>query len=132
MSSSSAFHPDSDVHVTFEDQQKINKFAQFNAQMEDCKDELKNKQNELKNLEDAADELEMLLDDSIQVPFLIGEVFVCKSVEDAQSSLKESKSDLKQSIKEIEDKCSSLKSTMETLKTQLYAKFGTHINLEAE
>lgn len=35
---------DSDVHITFEDQQKINKFARHNAKLEDFKDELKQKQ----------------------------------------------------------------------------------------
>lgn len=32
----------------------------------------------------------------------------------------------------MEEKCSKLKSVMESLKTQLYAKFGNHINLEAD
>lgn len=35
---------DSDVHITFEDQQKINKFARLNARVEEYKEELKNKQ----------------------------------------------------------------------------------------
>ncbi|XP_034934272.1 SET and MYND domain-containing protein 4-like [Chelonus insularis] len=36
---------DSDVHISYEDQQKINKFAKQNAQMDDLKEELKIKQN---------------------------------------------------------------------------------------
>ena len=32
------------MHITFEDQQKINKFARQNAKMEDYKEELKIKQ----------------------------------------------------------------------------------------
>lgn len=35
---------DSDVYITYEDQQKINKFARHNAKMEDLKEELKIKQ----------------------------------------------------------------------------------------
>lgn len=31
---------DSDVHITYEDQQKINKFARLNAKMEDLKQEI--------------------------------------------------------------------------------------------
>ncbi|XP_075224859.1 prefoldin subunit 4 [Lycorma delicatula] len=130
--SKGTFQPDSDVHITFEDQQKINKFAQYNAQMEDCKEELKSKLNELKNLEDAAEELELTLDEGGKIPFLIGEVFIYQSLEDTQSSLADAKSQLQKSIQEVEEKCSSLKSTMATLKTQLYAKFGNHINLEAD
>ena len=34
------FLQDSDVHVTFEDQQKINKFARHNAKLQDLKDEV--------------------------------------------------------------------------------------------
>ena len=35
-------------------------------------------------------------------------------------------------IKSLESKCAELKTIMSDLKTQLYAKFGTHINLEAD
>lgn len=35
---------ESDVHITFEDQQKINKFARLNAKLEDIKEELKIKE----------------------------------------------------------------------------------------
>lgn len=35
---------DSDVYITYEDQQKINKFARQNAKMDDLKEELKIKQ----------------------------------------------------------------------------------------
>lgn len=35
---------DSDVHITFEDQQKINKFARLNARVEEYREELKTKQ----------------------------------------------------------------------------------------
>lgn len=35
---------DSDVHITFEDQQKINKFANMNAKLDDLKDEIKTKE----------------------------------------------------------------------------------------
>lgn len=35
---------DSGVHITYEDQQKINKFARLNAKMDDIKDEMKLKE----------------------------------------------------------------------------------------
>lgn len=38
------FYKDSDVHITFEEQQKINKFARQNAKLEDYKEELRLKQ----------------------------------------------------------------------------------------
>lgn len=72
---------DSDVHISYEDQQKINKFARLNAKVDDFKDELKVKQNDVKNLEDAVEELS-LTDDSEKIPYLVGEVFICQSLED--------------------------------------------------
>lgn len=72
---------DSDVHISFEDQQKINKFARLNAKVDDFKDELKVKQNDMKNLEEAVEELS-LADDADKIPYLIGEVFICQGLED--------------------------------------------------
>lgn len=40
-------------------------------------------QNDIKNLEDACDELS-LLDDDIKIPYLIGEVFVNQNLEKTQ------------------------------------------------
>ncbi|XP_008558973.1 probable prefoldin subunit 4 [Microplitis demolitor] len=129
--SQGAFQPDSDVHISYEDQQKINKFAKQNAQMDDLKEELKMKQNDLKNLQDASDELS-LMDDDAKIPYRIGDLFVSQDVEKTQKCLEEAKDKKLSEIKLLELKCADLKSVMTDLKAQLYAKFGNHINLEAE
>lgn len=72
---------DSDVHISYEDQQKINKFARLNAKVDDLKDELKVKQNDMKNLEEAVEELS-LADDAEKIPYLVGEVFMSLSLDD--------------------------------------------------
>lgn len=77
---------DSDVHISFEDQQKINKFARLNAKVDDFKEELKLKQNDMKNLEEAAEELS-LADDDEKIPYLIGEIFICQGLEDTLVSM---------------------------------------------
>lgn len=69
------------MHISYEDQQKINKFARLNAKADDIKDELKVKHNDIKNLEEAVEEL-ALSDESEKIPFLVGEVFICQSLED--------------------------------------------------
>ncbi|XP_072742650.1 prefoldin subunit 4 [Anoplolepis gracilipes] len=125
------FQPDSDVHITYEEQQKINKFARQNAKLKDYKEELKLKQNELKNLEDACDEL-TLMDDDVKIPYYIGEVFVHQCLEKTQSCLEDAKNKKKTEIANLESKCADLKTIMSELKTQLYAKFGSRINLESE
>ncbi|XP_012276099.1 prefoldin subunit 4 [Orussus abietinus] len=130
------FPPGSDVYdvpiiITFEDQQKINRFARLNAKLEDYKEEIKIKQNSIKNLDDASDEL-ALLDDAVKIPYQFGEVFVAHNLEKTQHCLEAAKEKKQAEITELDKKCASLKSVMSELKTQLYAKFGDHINLEAD
>ncbi|XP_076248810.1 prefoldin subunit 4 [Calliopsis andreniformis] len=128
---SGQFQPDCDVHITYEDQQKINKFAGLNVEMQQLKDELKIKQNDLKNLEDACDEI-ILLDNDTKVPCYIGEIFIYEDVEKTQSYLNEIKDKKQKEILSLERKCEDLKNTMSDLKTQLYVKFGNRINLETD
>ncbi|XP_067002776.1 prefoldin subunit 4 isoform X2 [Anabrus simplex] len=123
---------DSDVHITYEDQQKINKFARHNAKLEDLKEELKQKQNEMKNLEEACEELELMDEDSEKIPYFMGEVFVYQNVDCTQKTLEEAKTKVSEEIKKLEVKCTEIRNVMSDLKTQLYAKFGNNINLEAE
>ncbi|XP_046968793.1 probable prefoldin subunit 4 [Vanessa cardui] len=125
------FQPDSDVHISYEDQQKINKFARLNAKVDDIKDELKVKQNDMKNLEEAVEELS-LADESDKIPYLVGEVFICQSLKNTLKSLDENKRRKQNEISELEAKCEELKSLMGELKAHLYGKFGSHINLENE
>ncbi|GLV45867.1 Prefoldin 4 [Carabus blaptoides fortunei] len=126
------FQPDSDVHITYEDQQKINKFARLNAKMDDFKDEMKLKENELKNIEDACDELELADDEGGKIPYLIGEVFVYQNVENTLSSLGAAKSVKQKEIDDLKNKCSEVEELMSELKKNLYGKFGSHINLETD
>ncbi|XP_063235511.1 prefoldin subunit 4 [Bacillus rossius redtenbacheri] len=122
---------DSDVHITFDDQQKINKFARYNARFEDLKDQLKAKKNDLRNLDNAADDL-LLVDDSDMIPYAMGEVFVYRSVPQIQELLEQAKEKVLSEIASLEKQASELESVMSDMKTLLYAKFGNHINLEAE
>ncbi|XP_046995104.1 probable prefoldin subunit 4 [Schistocerca americana] len=130
-SNSATFQPDSDVHISYDDQQKINEFARHNARLEDYKDELKSKQNQLKNLEEACDEL-TLMDQTEFVPYFMGEVFINQDIEQTEKMLEEAKNKILSETKDLEDKCSNIKNQMSELKTYLYAKFGNHINLEAD
>ncbi|XP_078040860.1 prefoldin subunit 4 [Augochlora pura] len=125
------FQADSDVYITYDDQQKINKFARLNVKLNYFKTELKIKQDELKNVEDASDEI-VLLDEDVKVPYFIGEVFIHEDLEKTQGYLEDFKDKKKTEILYLESQCSDLESTMSDLKTQLYAKFGSSINLEAD
>lgn len=123
---------DNDTQVTFEDQQKINKFARHNARLQDLKDELDNRKKELQNLEDAENELLMREDDSEPVPYRIGEVFVSLKTEEANEYLEKAKELCQKDIEKNEEQCEIHKKILQDLKVELYAKFGTNINLEPE
>ncbi|XP_063706605.1 probable prefoldin subunit 4 [Culicoides brevitarsis] len=123
------FQPDSAVDITFEDQQRINKFANFNAKLEDLREEVKAKQNKLKNLEEAVEEIE-LFDDDTQIPFLSGEVFVSHNLSRTQELLAETKETYLKEIQEAEAKCKEIQENMNELKQHLYSRFGNHIYLE--
>lgn len=111
-----------DVNVTFEDQQKINKFARNTNRMTELKDEIEAKkvipmtlvlteistflcptlmlmiistffpsQKSLQNLEDASDDLMLLEDDDLLIPYHIGDVFISHTQEEAQEMLEAAK-----------------------------------------
>ncbi|KAL5289431.1 PFDN4 family protein [Megaselia abdita] len=130
-SNSKAFQPDSDVHITFEDQQKINNFAKLNARLEDLKVELEQNKNDLKQLEEAKDEIE-LFDEDEQIWSLIGEVFLGNDLSGTQQYLTETQEKTKLEIKDIEHKCADIQEKMSGLKAQLYHRFGNNISLEGD
>lgn len=47
--------PDADVQITFDDQMKINQFANHVAKIEDLKEDLKIKKNDLTNIEEVSE-----------------------------------------------------------------------------
>ncbi|KAM9444665.1 prefoldin subunit 4 [Clarias gariepinus] len=121
-----------DVNVTFEDQQKINKFARSTNRMSELKDEIEAKKKSLQNLEDASDDLMMLEDDDLSIPYHIGDVFISHTQEETQEMLEAAKETLKEEIKSLEGRVASIQEVLGDLKVQLYAKFGNNINLEAD
>ncbi|XP_065222370.1 prefoldin subunit 4 [Planococcus citri] len=125
----STFNSDTEVHITYDDQQRINQFARLNAKYEDFKEDIQIKKNDVQNLEDAVNEL-MLCDDDEQIMYKEGEIFLYKSVSNAQNSLEDYKTELQNMTQNIEKEIVSLKEQIETLKAHLYAKFGSNIHLE--
>ncbi|KAG7520763.1 prefoldin subunit 4 [Solea senegalensis] len=121
-----------DVNVTFEDQQKINKFARNTNRMTEFKTEIEAKKKSLQNLQDASDDLMMLEDDSLLIPYQIGDVFISHTQEETQEMLETAKEALEQEVRGLEDQVSAIQQVLGDLKVQLYAKFGNNINLEAD
>lgn len=120
---------DEDVHISYEDQSKINKFAINNTKMHEFQDDLEERKKELQNVQEAIDEL-VILDETDIVPFQYGEVFTYLSVSDANTELEKKRESVEQEIKRYEEKLTQIKKLLGDLKVQLYAKFGNKINLE--
>ncbi|XP_075701274.1 prefoldin subunit 4 isoform X1 [Rhinoderma darwinii] len=120
-----------DVNVTFEDQQKINIFARNTSRINELKDEIEVKKKELHNLEDACDDL-LMLEDSLLIPYQIGDVFISHNQEETQEMLEAAKRGLQDEIDSLQSRVESIQRVLGDLKVQLYAKFGNNINLEAD
>ncbi|XP_055914677.1 probable prefoldin subunit 4 [Eupeodes corollae] len=120
-----------DVHISFEDQQKINRFAKHNARMDDLKAELEQRNCELKNLEEACEEIE-LFDEDEMIPFLFGEVFLTQNLSKTQELLAEAKEKIQLEVKNIEKQTNAIKAEMAELKAHLYQRFGSNISLESD
>ncbi|KAB0404879.1 hypothetical protein E2I00_012191 [Balaenoptera physalus] len=121
-----------DVNVTFEDQQKINKFARNTSRITELKEEIEVKKKQLQNLEDACEDIMLADDDCLMVPYQIGDVFISHSQEETQEMLEEAKKNLQEEIDALESRVESIQRVLADLKVQLYAKFGSNINLEAD
>ncbi|XP_073837535.1 prefoldin subunit 4 [Musca autumnalis] len=125
------FQNHDDVHISFDDQQKINKFAKHNARMDELKVELEMKKNDLKSVEEALEEIE-LFDEDEEIPFLFGEVFLSHKLSRTQELLQETKEQTLKEIAGIEAKANDIKAEMNELKAQLYQRFGSNISLESD
>jgi len=124
-------NPDSEVHITSDQQKKINMFAVRNGWMEELEQELKTKENDLKNLEDAEQEIYLVADDST-IPILVGDSYVHYDADAATEELGKRVTAKKEEIKKLEGDITSVKAEMNKLKADLYEKFGDNINLEHE
>ncbi|XP_064466705.1 prefoldin subunit 4-like [Ornithodoros turicata] len=128
-----AANPEGDVKVTAEDQEMINKFARQNARLDDVTEELKQLEKDLRNFEDAADEILMAEDDvPIPYPFCLGEIFVSLDSEEAQQMIEQAKEHNKTRVAALQEDAQAIRAVMADLKSQLYGKFGSNINLEPD
>jgi len=116
--------------VSFEDQQNINRFSTCNTRLQDIKFDIQKKKTQLTNLADAEDEMMLSLDADEKVPYLLGEVFLLKTQEEATEWLAEEKAGLEAEVATMEGRAAELEAAMAELRTKLYAKFGANIRLE--
>ncbi|OQR75837.1 prefoldin subunit 4-like [Tropilaelaps mercedesae] len=118
-----------EINISKEDQAQINQFARYNQRLQELEEMVKTKRDESQKLQDAGEEL-MLGEDSDEVPYMFGHVFLSLSTDDVQARLEAEKEELDKDIKEFQEQVAEIKDRMAELKAALYGKFGSHINLE--
>merc|ERR1739838_655055 len=115
---------DKDVHISLDDQKMINKFARQNQKLEEIKDELKAASTEIETLTDCSadvEELAITAEEGVNIPYMVGEIFVLEEPDQVQTLLEERKAELQQNMKVLEDQASTVREAMADLKTHLYA-----------
>ncbi|KAG5626368.1 hypothetical protein R3W88_002758 [Solanum pinnatisectum] len=120
----------SEVEVTWEDQQNINKFGRLNNRLHELNDEIKAAKEKCENLEDASNEL-ILTDEEI-VRFQIGEVFAHVPKDEVESRIEKLQEETSKNLEKLEEEKESIVAQMAELKKILYGKFKDSINLEED
>lgn len=87
-------------------------------------------QKDKEDLEEVAQELELVLDEDEPVRYKVGGTFYSVPLSEAQSMLETATSEADTDIEKLEDQASVIREEMNGLKAELYARFGRGINLE--
>ncbi|CAK7896231.1 prefoldin subunit 4 [[Candida] anglica] len=117
------------TEVSWEDQQKINKFSTLIGKKDEASEELEKLKTEKEYLDDLLLEIE-LLDEDEKIQYKIGEVFVALKQEAAISRLEKSNETLNDKLEQVETTIEGIDEKLDSLKSSLYEKFGSNINLE--
>jgi prefoldin subunit 4 len=117
------------TEVTWNDQQKINKFSTLIGKKDEAADELTKLKTEKEYLDDLLLEIE-LIDEDEKIQYKIGEVFVFLEHDKAIARLEKSNEELDVKLKLTETAIADIDQKLDVLKAQLYQKFGSNINLE--
>ncbi|KAL8934135.1 MAG: hypothetical protein Q9211_005391 [Gyalolechia sp. 1 TL-2023] len=122
-----------DLEVRREDQDKINKFSRLHQRETLLEDELKSRAKEKEDLEEISNELE-LADENEKIPYEsdgeLRDAFIMLSLPEVQELLTSASDKIEKSVATTEGKLSGIRDEMESLKVDLYARFGKSINLE--
>ncbi|KAK6200981.1 Prefoldin beta-like protein [Scheffersomyces amazonensis] len=117
------------TEVLWEDQQRINKFSTLINKKDELTAVLNKYKTEKEYLDDLSLEIE-LLDEDEKIQYKIGEAFVFMKVSKAIERVEKNNEILTTKIEEIDESIDSFDEQLESLKKDLYSKFGNNINLE--
>ncbi|KAJ1494133.1 hypothetical protein T484DRAFT_1928001 [Baffinella frigidus] len=118
--------------VTAGDQADINAFSRLNVNLHDLQDDLKEKKDILVNLQDASNEVMMILDDTQPVKMAVGEAYADVSQEEATERIDAMVEETEEAVALLESQVKGVQEKMRELKGRLSLKFGSNINLEED
>ena len=116
------------IDIKFEDQQRINNFSKMHQKYKELALELSKLDENQKKLEDCLEELE--LTDEDQIDFQFADCFIMTSTDKAKEITEARINEIKVAIDQKSALRNEIKRSVDKLKGELYAKFGTNINLE--
>lgn len=117
------------TNVTYEDQQKINKFSKLIMRKDNLEKELSQQRQEKEYLDDVSLEIE-LIDEDDMVSYKVGALFLQLKQSEVVEQLEKDMESVDNLIDSLEAQDSELDEEIRVLKSSLYAKFGDNINLE--
>lgn len=112
------------------DQKAINEFSRNNSRLSDLQADTKEKKQLLETLSDAQDEIALVDDDGESIKLKLGDSYINVDEDAADEVLSKRIDDLQSSLDDSSEEISALQKRQAVLKKQLYARFGTAINLE--
>lgn len=115
--------------VKWEDQEKINEFSTLTTKKELECENLTKLRNEKEVIDDLFLEME-LFDDDEKVYYKYGDIFVKLKAKKAVSMIESEIEKINTIIDESEENLKNFDNKIKQLKTELYSKFGSNINLE--
>jgi prefoldin subunit 4 len=120
---------ETDLSVTWPDQQAINEFSRLNAKESDMSEQIAHHTTVLEDLEELSNELE-LADEGDPQLYKIGDAFLTLDTATALDRIQGEKERVQDKLNALKQSQRDAKDRMTELKAVLYGKFGNAINLE--
>ncbi|KAK6589958.1 hypothetical protein RS030_192820 [Cryptosporidium xiaoi] len=119
----------SDINMTYDDQKQINRFSSLLGRKNELMSELEKLKESLQTHNDALEEITLCMDpEGLLIRF--GESYYNASEEEATERIEQLKIQVQSNIDTLSDELSTVEREMSSLKTSLYLKFGSNINLD--
>ncbi|CDW91858.1 UNKNOWN [Stylonychia lemnae] len=119
-----------DTEISREDQQKINAFSKLNMRSHEYRKDIKALKEKLDALQDAEQMIEESFGEGLKLQ--IGEALIDVDEETATKYQQKIMEETQEELEKLQDQLDEIENEMKNLKSYLYARFGTAINLEEE